>query len=266
MPDSSTSCGALSAANITLLAVENDPMQARILRHELRALGYELAGIARTADEAETLFDTLEPDLVLLDVRLDGPRDGIETAAALVARRRVPLIFITSSPDGQTFARARLVGPFAFLGKPYNGPLLGHSIELALQHFASDQGLPAADGTGELAEGTVLLGGIFVREQHRFVKLPLAQVLLLEADGSHTHLRTATRKFTLRLNLGKLLERLPAKLFCQVHRGFVVQLAAVDALDSRTGTLRLGEHTVPVGRSYRDALTARLRPLSSGYN
>ena len=215
---------------ITLLAVENDRLQARILQHELLQLGYELAGTARTADEAETLFDALQPDLVLLDVHLDGPRDGIETAAALVARRRVPLIFITAFPDGPTFARARQVGPFAFLGKPYNGPLLGHSIELALQHFAGAQGLLADDGLDAQAEGTVLPDGIFVREQHRFVKLPLAQVLLLEADGSHTHLRTAARKFTLRLTLGKLLERLPAGQFCQVHRSFAVQLAAVAAL------------------------------------
>ena len=249
---------------ITLLAVENDRLQARILQHELLQLDYELAGTARTADEAETLFDALQPDLVLLDVHLDGPRDGIETAAALVARRRVPLIFSTAFPDGPTFARARQVGPFAFLGKPYNGPLLGHSIELALQHFAGAQGLLADDDPDEQAEGTALPDGIFVREQHRFVKLPLVQVLLLEADGSHTHLRTPTRKFTLRLNLGKLLERLPAGQFCQVHRGFAVQLAAVDALDSRTGTVRLGEHVVPVGRSYREALTARLRPLGGG--
>ena len=254
----------MPTAAITLLAVENDRLQARILQHELLQLGYELAGTARTADEAETLFDALQPDLVLLDVHLDGPRDGIETAAALVARRRVPLIFITAFPDGPTFARARQVGPFAFLGKPYNGPLLGHSIELALQHFAGAQGLLADDGPGAQAEGTVLPDGILVREQHRFVKLPLVQVLLLEADGSHTHLRTPTRKFTLRMNLGKLLECLPSGLFCQVHRGFAVQLAAVDVLDFRTGTVRLGEHVVPVGRSYREALTARLRPLGSG--
>ena len=239
-------------------------MQARILQHELLQLGYGLAGTARSADEAESLFDALQPDLVLLDVHLDGPRDGIETAAALVARRRVPLIFITAFPDNQTFARARQVGPFAFLGKPYNGPLLGHSIELALQHFASEQGLLAGDSPSELPEGTVLLGGIFVREQHRFVKLTLVHVLLLEADGGYTHLRTPTRKVTLRLNLGKLLERLPAGQFCQVHRGFAVQLAAVDAFDPRTGTVQLGEHTVPVGRSYREALTARLGLAGNG--
>jgi DNA-binding LytR/AlgR family response regulator len=250
--------------DIVLLAVENDPFQTRILRYALRALGYGLAGAASTADEAETLFDALQPDLVLLDVHLDGPRDGIETAVALVARRRVPLIFITAFPDNQTFARARQVGPFAFLGKPYNGPLLGHSIELALQHFAGGEGVPSQNGPGEPAEGMVLRGGIFVREQHRFVKLPLAHVLLLEADGNYTHLRTPTRKFTLRLTLGKLLERLPAGQFCQVHRSFAVQLAAVDALDPRTGTVRLGEHTAPLGRSYREALTAGLGLLGGG--
>ena len=64
----------MPTADITLLAVENDRLQARILKHELQGLGYGLAGTARTADEAETLFDALRPDLVLLDVHLDGSR------------------------------------------------------------------------------------------------------------------------------------------------------------------------------------------------
>ena len=111
----------------------------------------------------------------------------------------------------------------------------------------------------------MLPDGIFGRARHRFVKLPPAQVLLLEADGSHTHLRTAARKFTLHLNLDKRLGRLPAGQLCQVHGGFAVQLAAVDALDPRTGTVRLGEHTGPVGRSYREALRLpRLCPFGGG--
>jgi DNA-binding LytR/AlgR family response regulator len=229
----------------------------------LLRLGYVLAGIARTADEAEELFSELQPDLVLLDVHLDGPRDGIDTAAALMRQRRVPLIFITAFPDNHTFARARQVGPFAFLGKPYNEPLLGHSIELALQHFAGEKSLaPQADtGTGELPEGTVLLGGVFVREQRRYVKVPFGQLLVLEADSGYTHLLTASRKFTVRLGLAELLARLPAQMFRQVHRSFVVQVAAIEALDPRSNTVQVGEHIVPVGRSYRDELTLHLRPL-----
>ncbi len=248
-------------SGITLLAVEDDPTQARILRHQLRELGYELGAVARTAEEAEAAFTEIQPDLVLLDVHLAGPRDGIETAASLIRQRPVPLIFVTAFPDAPTFARARLVGPFAFLGKPYNGPLLGHSIALALQHFATALGLPPDTTTGDLPDGAVLLGGIFVRQQHRLVKVPFADLLLLEADDGYTHLHTTGSKFTVRQGLGEMAARLPPAQFSQVHRRFVVQVAAIEQLDPATTTLHLPGHAVPVGRSYRDALTARLRPM-----
>lgn len=237
-------------------------MQARILRLQLQELGYVLGGVARSANEAEVLFDEVQPDMVVLDVNLEGDRDGIETAAALMKRRRVPLIFVTAFPDSPTFERARRVGPFAFLGKPYNGPLLGHSIELALQHFAGDQGMQADAATGELPVGTVLLGGIFVREVGRYVKVPLAELLVLEADQGYTHLHTSSHKFTVRLGLAELTSRLPAAQFSQVHRGYVVQVAAIESLDPRTGTVQIGTHTVPIGRRYREELATRLRPLA----
>jgi DNA-binding LytR/AlgR family response regulator len=249
-------------AEITILAVEDDPTQARILRHQLQELGYVLAGIARTAEEAEALFVELAPDLVLLDVHLAGDRDGIDTAESLIRHRAVPLIFVTAFPDSPTFARARLVGPFAFLGKPYNGPLLGHSIELALQHFATAHGQPPDGITGDFADGTVLLGGIFVRDRGRFVKVPFAELLVVEADQGYIHLYTATHKFTLRQALAELASRLPSEQFQQIHRSFVVKLVAITAYDPRTSTVQVGEHTIPIGRVYRDDLTGRLGPMA----
>lgn len=252
---------AVSNADISILAVENDPLQARILRHQLHELGYVLAGVAGAAEAAEVLFAELQPDLVLLDIHLDGSRDGISTAEALLRHRRVPLIFITAFPDAPTFARARQVGPFAFLRKPYDGLLLGHSIELALQHFALAQGqVPNADN-GDLSDGAVLLNSVFVRQQQRFVKVPLAHLLVLEADGGYTHLFTANRKFTIRQGLADLLLALPAGQFCQIHRSHAVQVAAIEALDPSTGTVLVSGHTLHIGRSYREALTARLKLL-----
>ena len=244
---------------ITLLAVEDDPMQARILTYQLRELGYALAGVATTAEEAEAAFAAHQPDLVLLDVHLAGVRDGIETAASLIGQRPVPLIFVTAFPDNSTFARARQVGPFAFLGKPYNGPLLGHSIELALQHFAAAHGQAADAVTGELAEGAVLLGGVFVREQKRFVKVPLSELLFAEADQGYTHLHTASRKYTVRVGLAEIATRLPPHQFCQIHRGYLVRVAAITVLDLRAGTVQVDAHELPIGRNYRDALAGCLK-------
>ncbi len=248
----------MSGAAIRILVVEDDPAQQQAARLTLRSLGYEVVGVAPTADDALRRFDEEQPDLVLLDVSLAGSRDGIALGHELIARRPVPLIFLTAFPDADTFERARRVGPFAFLGKPYNGLLLGHSIALALQHFALALGLP----DGALTDGAVLLGGVFVREPTKqFVKIPFAELLVIEADASYTHLHTTSRKFTIRTSLRELEERLPADQFARIHRTYVVQVARIETYDPQTSTLHLGAHALPLARSHRDEVLGRLAPL-----
>jgi len=249
----------MSHATIRVLAVEDDPVQALAMQLIMRSLGYELVGTAPTADEALLRFREEQPDVVLLDINLAGQRDGIELAHELVRLRPVPLIFLTAYPDQETFARARRVGPFAFMGKPYNGPLLGHTIELALQHFATALGLPP-DATGDaLPDGAVLLGGVFVREGRRLLKVRFQELLAVEADNSYLHLHTGSRKYTVRSSLRELEEKLPAGQFVRTHRSCLVQVAHIDAYDCHS--VRIGGQSWPLGRVYREEVLARLATL-----
>ena len=245
----------MTSAALRILAVEDDPMQVFSLTVLLRGLGYALVGAVPTAEEALRCFAETQPDVVLLDINLAGPCDGIELAHALVAQRPVPLIFLTAYPDQDTFERARQVGPFAFLGKPYNGPLLGHTIELAMQHFATAQGV-LPDGSGGVADGAVLLGGVFVRAAGRLHKVPFAGLLVAEADNSYTHLHTVGHKFTLRSSLQALEAALPAGAFVRIHRRYLVQAAAVTAFDPHT--VSVGDRRLPLGRAFREAVRAQL--------
>lgn len=246
----------MTSSALRILAVEDNPAQQQALRLLLPGLGYELVGIAASAEEALTLFAHTQPDLVLLDVNLaPGQRDGIDVAHEIVRLRPVPLIFLTAYPDQHTFERARRVGPFAFLGKPYGGLLLGHSIELAVQHFATAQGLPPT----AVDDGVVLLGGVFVREQSQLLKVPLDSLLVAEADASYTHLHTPGRKFTIRTSLRELEDSLPTDRFVRIHRAYLVQLSRVEAFDYVTSTLRIGTLTLPLGRTHRDEVLSRLR-------
>ena len=253
---------------LRLLVVEDQFMQARAVRRALTGLGYEVVGVAPTAAEAERLFDATAPDLLLLDVHLadGGGPDGIDLAHTLLARRRVPVIFLTSFQDADTFRRARAVAPAAFLSKPFDELGLGHAIELAAQQFVqqaehapSAPPAPAAP-LPDPAAGLVLRDSLWLREHNRLVRLPFAEVQWIEADSNYTHLHTLSgRKHTARLNLSELHERLPAALFVRVHRSASVRLGAVESIDL-TGqeVLLRGGGTAPLGRAYRDELLARL--------
>jgi PAS domain S-box-containing protein len=83
-----------------------------------------------TSDEA--LEHAGQADLVLMDIRIDGPRDGVETAAAIREKFHIPVIFLTAHADKATLERAKQTGPFAYMVKPLAPATLNASIEVAL--------------------------------------------------------------------------------------------------------------------------------------
>jgi DNA-binding LytR/AlgR family response regulator len=250
----------MSAPNLRILAVEDNPLLARALRPIVADLGYELLPVAASAEEAVAFFDEHKPDLVLLDVRLRGSQDGIDVARQLNARRPVPLIFVTSFQDRDTFERAKSVGAFAFLIKPYDALVLERAIELAMQHFVRENG-PAEAAAPAATEPDLMLqaDSLFVRDGGKLTRVAFADILWVEADDSYCHLHTAKRKFTLRISLRDLEDQLPPNRFLRIHRGYLVQVAFIEQVDPHTNEIQLQNgQNLPIGRAYRADLLNRL--------
>src|SRR5689334_6870808 len=92
-----------SEARLTrVLVVENERLVARDLSEALRELGYAVIGVAATGAAAIAQARTDRPDVVLMDIRLDGAIDGIETAAQIQVERRVPVIYLTAQDRKST--------------------------------------------------------------------------------------------------------------------------------------------------------------------
>lgn len=98
-----------------VLVVEDEPLYAEQVESLLTGMGYETVGPASSAQIALALYRTETIDLVLLDIGLRGPTDGLQLAQLLLGHQPVPLIFLTSYTDEQTFRQAQEVGPAAFL-------------------------------------------------------------------------------------------------------------------------------------------------------
>src|SRR6202051_3931720 len=99
-----------------ILVVEDEGLIAHDISSRLQALHHEVVGVASTAKEA--IEKAAEADLVLMDIRLDGPADGIEAAIAIRERYRIPVIFITAHADRATLERAKAADAFGYLVKP----------------------------------------------------------------------------------------------------------------------------------------------------
>ena len=116
----------------TILIVEDEAIIAEDLIIRLNRLGYEVLPYVSTGEEAlKILLNTL-PDLVLMDIRIKGNMDGIETANEIGRKYSIPVIYITSFSDEITISRAKKTGAYGFIAKTTNLNNLYTTIEMAI--------------------------------------------------------------------------------------------------------------------------------------
>jgi DNA-binding response OmpR family regulator len=118
--------------NAGILIVEDESLIALDLKRELEHAGFTVVMIADNADEALLNVERLRPALVLMDIRLHGDQDGIETADLIRRNFHIPVMFVTALADRETISRARITGPFDYIVKPYHGVDFRDRIETAI--------------------------------------------------------------------------------------------------------------------------------------
>lgn len=115
-----------------ILLVEDERLVSMDIQHRLLRLGYDRLRAVASGAEAIDLADADRPNLVLMDICLEGGLDGIETAELLRQRHQVPVVYITADVDRETFERAKITEPFGYLIKPFEDRELQSCIEMAL--------------------------------------------------------------------------------------------------------------------------------------
>jgi two-component system, cell cycle sensor histidine kinase and response regulator CckA len=115
-----------------IFIVEDEGLVAHDLESRVRREGYEVVGIADSGEQVLEELAAVSPDLILMDIRLNGGIDGIETADLVQSRYDVPIVYLTAHTDRETLDRAKITGPFGYLAKPINQGNLSTSIEVAL--------------------------------------------------------------------------------------------------------------------------------------
>lgn len=101
-----------------VMIVEDEVIAAMATARMLKKLGFDVCGNVTSGEEALLAFDGECPDIIIMDIRLDGELDGIETTRQLKLRRDVPVIFVTAYSDDTTRTRAEATKPLAFINKP----------------------------------------------------------------------------------------------------------------------------------------------------
>lgn len=117
---------------INVLVVENETVVALNIQNRLEEIGYGVPEIVSSGEQAIERAESIQPDLVLMDIRLTGKIDGIQAAEQIKTKLKIPIVYMTAYSDRETLERAKLTEPYGYIIKPFEARELYSAIEIAL--------------------------------------------------------------------------------------------------------------------------------------
>lgn len=237
-------------STLRIYIVEDEPLYANQLEMLIDELGYDLAGISDNSDTAKLEIEKEKPDLILMDVKINGSMNGIDLASSLSIE--VPIIFITSFSDQATFDRAKETRPYAYITKPFDAQNLQRTIELA---FSNLKKLSNESWDQDLAFENCF----FIKTRNRLEKVNVEEVLYLEVEDRYSTIYTENgKKYVLRMSMGEVQDKLPSKKFMRIHRKYSVNLKKVKSIDVQDNMLLIGDTELPISRAHKEDLLSKL--------
>jgi DNA-binding LytR/AlgR family response regulator len=244
---------------VKILIVENELLISQEISSRLGKAGYMITGEVQTAADALLAVKEQTPDLVIMDIHLDGPVDGIEAAAAIQKEYPVQVIFLTDLDNKHVHDRASKIKG-TFLVKPFNERQVIASIQQAIH--AASHNIATKPGDPELpAEGGYMLNDcLFVRvDSNHYKKMFLKDIAFLEADGAYANIYTVqNERHTYSISMNHLHDRIGHPSFVRVSRSFVVNLDLVEEIKGNMLVIRKREITI--GEKYRELIN-KLLPM-----
>jgi DNA-binding LytR/AlgR family response regulator len=247
---------------IKILVVEDEMIVGAKISMQLTGLGYEVTGILPRGEEALVHIEENKPDIILLDIRLKGQLDGIDTALQIQKIADIPIIFLTANSDEASFTRAKAARPYAFIAKPYKQIDLKRAIELTISRMAENETGPATQPELEHTKDEqpfMLKDRIFVRHREKMVKIIVADILYIEADRNYCRIFTREKEYLLSITLKTIEEKLPGRVFLRIHRSYIINLSHIDEVAD--GHVIIAQKAIPLSAGLKEQLLQSIQTL-----
>jgi two-component system, LytTR family, response regulator LytT len=235
---------------IKIAIIEDELIIAEDIKSHLESFGYAVSGIATSFDEAIELVTSDRPDIALVDIMIEGIKDGIETADWIKKKINIPVIFLTSHTDKHTVERAKAVKPDGYLVKPFNSRELYTTIEIAFFNYVNKAQTTEPPPSDENAY--ILNDSLFIKKDHLLVKIRFEELMWIKAEGNYIELHCQNKKYLTRSTLKDFLAKLPQNQFFQIHKSYAVNLKYIDAIEY--SSIIIGKENIPLSRTYLDNL------------
>ncbi|MDR7127890.1 DNA-binding LytR/AlgR family response regulator [Algoriphagus sp. 4150] len=222
-----------------ILIVENEVELAENMEDILEHLGYETVHTLNNSGDVLEYLKNETPDLILMDIMLDGPVDGIELTRQIRKSIDIPTVFITAYSDLDFLERVANVPNEGYILKPFSKERLRSSIFLAFKSFEAKSKNPRKHT-------------LQIRDKGYTVSVQEDDILILKADGLYTKVLTKAKQYIMRDILKDVVSRLPGERFVRVHKSYIINISHVTSINSKE--LVIENHVIPIRRGYYQEL------------
>ena len=238
----------MSRGNI--LIVEDEFIIAENLSATIEEAGYNVIGVAENVDEALGLLRNNEVDLLLLDINLNQPVDGVQIAHIVNTDFSLPFIFVTAFVDQATIEKVKHTKPYGYVTKPYSEVDIKIAIDLALSKFKSEAEIKTP------ADDTHTEEPIFIKTDKGLRKITVSEIRWIEAYDYYCFVKLKEEKVLVTTTLKDLETKINHNSFIRIHRKYCINISHIDRVVG--GEVEIENELLPIGRSHKEELLNRI--------
>lgn len=214
---------------IKILIVEDDVLIADYIREILENNACRSISMAHSVKEAQQQMEALQPDIILMDINLEGHFEGITLSK--LKNKEASIVFITGQSDYKTVEDALSISPESYLTKPIREIELITALKIIINKKEKQY--------------------IFVKDGYDDIKLKLEDMIYIEVDKNYLDIYTNHKKVTVRKTLQEFCKALPSS-FKQIHRSIVINTDLIEEISSDEVLVR--GFKLPISRNFRHNL------------
>lgn len=247
-------------STIKILIVEDEELYATEVEMLVYRLGYETVHATANSEDALHMVDVMDPDLIIMDINIEGELNGVEVAER-IKDREIPILFITSLKDKDLYERAMKTSYVGYLIKPFDELTLQSAIEFAIHSLAEKEVEQAAFKGWK--DDLVVKNCFLIKKQTSLLKLLVKDIVYIESHGNYCMIYTNRQeKHFINLSLIKIHKKLLPNQFIRIHKRYLLQFDLIEQITLGGNEITAAGGTkLPVGRTYRGELLKQFNIL-----
>ncbi|UOK41872.1 MULTISPECIES: LytR/AlgR family response regulator transcription factor [Flavobacterium] len=234
---------------LNILVVEDEYITQKTLTVLLTEMGYNVVGTSMNAQEAITVLSENKVEFALLDITIQGDKDGIWLANYIQEKYSIPHVFLTAYSDDVTVKNAIATNPYGYLIKPFQKAELFTAIEIAMLNYNKQNVTIPKESAF-----------IYIKYNEIFEKVAIENIIYAESQKNYLLIGTEEKEYRYRSTITEFMDKLPGN-FIKTHKGFIVNKTKIDGYN--ISFITIGSKKIPISKTYKDYVISELNSSQS---